>query len=323
MLRDIGFVCPILIHQPISRLKNGGRRSGETHQRATSSPLPPNAPLSPPLPFWLCSYKNVKPPKSATSTPRNMLHSQQMPTKSTGRRGFLKAVALASGAAAAQTPPQTPAPSATPHPPPPVILPRSSMRYPRIYTGRQLAMLAMPLGGIAAGSISLGGRGQLRDWELFNRPDKGRSPEYAFASIWAQAGSRKPVAHVLEARLMPPYEGPDGLGSKNAPGLSRLEGATFTGEFPIAQIAFHDSRLPVNVSLDAFSPFIPLDADDSGLPVAILRYRVHNPGKDAATVSIAWSIENPIGVGSHDPVKLRPGEQRINEYRESGNLKAL
>jgi uncharacterized protein (DUF608 family) len=129
------------------------------------------------------------------------------------------------------------------------------MRYPRVYTGRQLAMLAMPLGGIAAGSISLGGRGQLRDWELFNRPDKGRSPEYAFASIWAQAGSRKPVAHVLEARLMPPYEGPDGLGSKNAPGLTRLEGATFTGEFPIAQIALRDSRLPVNVSLDAFSPF--------------------------------------------------------------------
>jgi hypothetical protein len=88
------------------------------------------------------------------------------------------------------------------------------MRSPRVYTGRQLAMLAMPLGGVGAGNISLGGRGQLRDWESFNRPDKGRSPEYAFASIWAQAGSRKPVAHVLEARRMPPYEGPDGLGSK-------------------------------------------------------------------------------------------------------------
>ena len=120
-----------------------------------------------------------------------MLHSHQI-TKPTGRRGFLKSVALAAsplGSAAAQTPPKTtPAPSApaaAPPPPPPITLPRSSMRYPRVYTGRQLAMLAMPLGGIAAGSISLGGRGQLRDWELFNRPDKGRSPEYAFASIWA------------------------------------------------------------------------------------------------------------------------------------------
>ena len=41
---------------------------------------------------------------------------------------------------------------------------------------------------------------------------------------------------------------------QNAPSLTRLESATFTSEFPIAQIALHDSRLPVNVSLDAFSP---------------------------------------------------------------------
>jgi len=248
-----------------------------------------------------------------------------MSTTPTGRRGFLKSVALAGVAShgAAQTPPQTPpAPPATPAPKP-VTLPRSSMRYPRVFTGRQLAMLAMPLGGIAAGSISLGGRGQLRDWELFNRPDKGRSPDYAFASIWAQAGNRKPVARVLEARLMPPYEGPDGLGSKNAPGLSRLDGATFTGEFPIAQIAFRDSRLPVNVTLDAFSPFIPLDAEESGLPVAILRYRVRNPGKDAARVSIAWTIENPIGASSQDVAQHHPGEQRVIEYRETDLLKGL
>jgi uncharacterized protein (DUF608 family) len=250
-----------------------------------------------------------------------------MPEKPTGRRGFLKTVALAGVplGAAAQDAAQKP-PAATPSAPPepkPVILPRSSMHYPHVYTGRQLAMLAYPLGGVGAGSISLGGRGQLRDWEIFNRPDKGRSPEYAFASIWARTGSRKPIARVLEARLMPPYEGPDGLGSKNAPGLSRLEGAAFTGEFPLAQIAFHDSRLPVNVSLEAFSPFIPLDADDSGLPVAILRYRVHNPGHEQATVSIAWSIENPIDAGYHDPVYVRKGDQRAIEYRESGDLKGL
>ena len=45
---------------------------------------------------------------------------------------------------------------------------------------------------------------------------------------------------------MPPYEGPDGLGSKNAPGLSRLEGATFTGEFPIAGIGWASVRSPAS-----------------------------------------------------------------------------
>jgi uncharacterized protein (DUF608 family) len=95
---------------------------------------------------------------------------------------------------------------------------------------------------------------------------------------------------------MPPYEAARGLGPDNAPGLPRLERATFTGEFPFAQVAFRDSTIPVRVNLDAFSPFIPLDAEDSGLPVGVLRYRVQNPVKESVSVSIAFSIENPVGV---------------------------
>ena len=166
--------------------------------------------------------------------------------------------------------------------------------YPRRFTGRQLKMIAFPLGGVAAGSLSLGGRGQLRDWEIFNRPNKGFSPAYALPSIWVQAGNSKPIARVLEARILPPYEGQDGLGSNNSPGLSRIQGATFTGEYPLANIKFEDPSLPVQVELDAFSPFIPHDADDSGLPVAILRYRVHNPGHSTAKVGVAFSIDNPV-----------------------------
>lgn len=155
-------------------------------------------------------------------------------------------------------------------------------------------MLAFPLGGIGAGSISLGGRGNLRDWEIFNKPDKGNCPSYAFPSIWVRAGDDPPIARVLEARYQPPYEGQDGLGSQNAPGLSRLEGARFTGEYPLACIDFVDRSLLVNVSLDAFTPFIPHEPDASGLPVAVLRYTVKNTTARRAHVSIAWSIENPL-----------------------------
>src|ERR1022692_1854542 len=211
-----------------------------------------------------------------------------MPTK---RRTFLKQVTLASAAApvAAQTPPAPAPPSAA----------AAEIAYPRTFTGRHLTAIGFPLGGVCAGSISLGGRGQLRDWEIFNRPDKGNSPSYAFPAIWAQSGARKPVARVLESRIQPPYEGATGLGSKNAPGLVRLASATFTGEFPLARIDFADPALPVRVSLEAFTPFIPHEPDESGLPVAILRYRVANPGGvpsgPPANVSIAWSIENPTG----------------------------
>ena len=183
-------------------------------------------------------------------------------------------------------------------------------------------MIAFPLGGVAAGSLCLGGRGQLRDWEIFNRPNKGFSPAYAFPAIWVQSGNEKPVAHVLEARILPPYEGEDGLGSNNSPGLSRLEGATFTADFPLAHLQFEDKRIPVRVELDAFSPFIPHDPDDSGLPATILRYRVTNPGSASAKVSIAFSIDNPVG--HKEKGSAPPGvDHRLNEYRSEGALSGL
>ncbi len=176
-----------------------------------------------------------------------------MPSK---RRTFLKQVTLASAAApvAAQTPAATAAAT-------PVV---ADIAYPRTFTGRHLTAIAFPLGGVCAGCISLGGRGQLRDWEIFNRPDKGNGPSYAFPAIWVQAGNRKPVARVLESRLQPPFTGSSGLGANNAPGLTRLVSATFTGEFPLARVEFADSALPVKVSLEAFSPFIPHEPDESG-----------------------------------------------------------
>ncbi len=212
------------------------------------------------------------------------------------RREFLKTVALAAGAGSAEAQ-EAPAgkPAAAPQPVP-VPAAQTSVQYPRTFTGRHLAMIAFPLGGVAAGSVSLGGRGQLRDWEIFNRPDKGHAVSYAFPSIWAQVGGGKPVARVLESRLMPPYQSGGGLSPAQVSGLTRLEDATFTGEYPLARIAFRDRDLPVTVALEAFTPFMPLDAEASGLPVAILRYTVTNPAKDTAKVSIAFSMENPAGL---------------------------
>jgi uncharacterized protein (DUF608 family) len=195
--------------------------------------------------------------------------------------------------------------------------------FPRVFSGDQLKMLAFPLGGVGAGSLALGGRGQLRDWEIFNRPNKGFSPQYAFPSIWIKAGTQEPVTRVLEARILPPYEGQDGLGSNNAPGLSRIAAAEFTAQYPLAHLQFTDASLPAKIELDAFSPFIPHDPDDSGLPVAILRYRVGNPGPATAAVAISFSIDNPVKAPTGVD-RARPKEDaRVNEYRTGNRLEGL
>ena len=190
--------------------------------------------------------------------------------------------------------------------------PRARITYPRTFAGPNLKMIAFPLGGVGTGTISLGGRGQLRDWEIFNRPDKGNSPDYCFASIWAQAKGRRAVTRVLEARLDPPYEGESGLGANNVPGLPRLAGATFTGAYPFAQIDFHDPKLSVQVRLEAFNPLVPLDAEASGLPVAILRYALRNPGSAPVKVGLAFSLQNMVGK-----------EGRQAAYREDAGVSGL
>ncbi|MBE7159531.1 MAG: twin-arginine translocation signal domain-containing protein, partial [Rhodospirillales bacterium] len=245
------------------------------------------------------------------------------------RRDFLKTLTTAAPAVAATAALGAEQQSAQPHPReriPTDETRASEISYPRIFSGPALAMISFPLGGIGAGSLGLGGRGQLRDWEIFNRPGKGEGLMYAFPSIWLQAEGEKPVAHVLEARIETPYEGPDGLGSNNVPGLSRLQGATFSGEFPRAHIDFHDDRLPVTISLDAGTPFVPLDADTSGLPLAALHYRVRNRSRKPVLASIAFSLENPVRspkAPKSDDAARKNAEDRKNEWRRGSTIEGL
>src|SRR5690349_17444396 len=241
-----------------------------------------------------------------------------------GRRKFLKTVTLGVGTLALPANSAVASGAAVP----PLFLPNESkseaIAYPRIYRGRQREMIGFPLGGVAAGCLKLGGRGQLEEWWIFNRPDKGRSPQYAFPAIRVETAGKKPIAKVLEARIMPPYSrGPSDLGSENVPGLPRLDTCTFTGEYPLARIDFEDAELPVRVELEAFTPFIPLDADESGLPLAVLRYRVTNPGASGAKVSVAWSIENPVGMERNGSGQANSGQGRQNDYREGNGVKGL
>ena len=191
---------------------------------------------------------------------------------------------------------------------------REEIGFPRVHTGPRLARISCPLGGIGTGGIGLGGRGNLQDWQIFNRPDIGNSLEYSFPSMWVQRPGAPPYSVVLERRLLPPYDlQQEGLGFANVPGLPRLDEAKFFGSFPTSRIKFEDPQCPLNVVLDAFSPFQPSDADASGLPCAVLTYEIHNPGANAAEVVVAWSISNPLGE-SHT---------RRNDPRTAGELTGL
>ena len=68
-----------------------------------------------------------------------------------------------------------------------------------------------------------------------------------------------------------------------------------TGEYPVAVLRFQDADLPIQVELTAFSPFAPLDARFSSMPLAAFVFRITNPTKQKQTVSLAALMQNPVG----------------------------
>ncbi|HEY1679143.1 MAG TPA: GH116 family glycosyl-hydrolase [Candidatus Sulfotelmatobacter sp.] len=164
---------------------------------------------------------------------------------------------------------------------------------PRVFTN--CSEIAFPLGGIGTGTVSLGGRGELRDWEIFNRPAKRRILPYSFAALWLKPEGAESTVRVVEAAPQPPFRGWEGFARHSGQGLPHFRAAHFSATYPFAHVDFEDASLPVAVSLDAFNPFIPLNVDDSSLPVAVLKYTIGNHSAKPVDIALAFSLLNPVG----------------------------
>ena len=92
--------------------------------------------------------------------------------------------------------------------------------------------LTFPLGGIGTGNVSLGSRGNLRDWEIFNRSQKGNALPNTFFAIRTQEAEsdEAPILRVLEGRIPPPNNKSHGYHPAQNGGRPRLAENTFTGE---------------------------------------------------------------------------------------------
>ena len=180
--------------------------------------------------------------------------------------------------------------------------------FPREFTDRHLARIAFPVGGIGTGGVEIGGRGDLRLWQICNRPESGDTLRYVFAAVHVARSGKKPFTSMLERRLLPPYDlwdYRDGVRGVGALEMPRMAEATFRSSFPVAEVSFADPGCPAQISLTAFSPFCPVDADDSGLPVAVFEYTARNSTHDVIDVSLALSSENPCVGARHGTNVLR------------------
>ena len=164
------------------------------------------------------------------------------------------------------------------------------------YDADHLQRIALPLGGIGTGTVSLGGRGDLRDWEIINRPAKGFRPDRAVLRPVGQAGGRPGKrTRRSKGRSRPP---PTRAGSaRTTPnhGLPRFRHAAFAAAYPFGQVLLSDPDVPLDVRLEAFNPLVPADADASGIPVAVLRFVLINRTDKRLAAAVVGSLPNFIG----------------------------
>ncbi len=163
--------------------------------------------------------------------------------------------------------------------------------YNLTYTGKYLSNLRIPFGGIGTGNILLGGRGQFEAIEIMNRPNREQRPSYTFFSIYIKKSTGENTAKILERELLPPY---NDVSSRYLNGLPRFREVECFVPYPFVYHTFQDKEIPVEIQLESYNPLIPLDADDSGIPIVIFNWLLINPTNDTMEISISFNFRNPI-----------------------------
>ena len=203
-------------------------------------------------------------------------------------------------------------------------------RYDQSHLGR----IALPLGGIGTGTVSLGGRGDLRDWEIMNRPAKGFVPMRGrtgpFFALYTKPAGGQRVSRAIEGPIEPSsYEGSHGSTVPNH-GLPRFRKCSFAAAYPLGQVYLSDPDVPLDVRIKAFNPLIPADAEASGIPVAVLRYVLVNKTPRGVTASVCGSMPNFIGIDGSGKRKdwkgdlvAVGGKANRNQFRKGRNVQGI
>jgi non-lysosomal glucosylceramidase len=192
-------------------------------------------------------------------------------------------------------------------------------------TKNELRYIGMPVGGICSGGVYVGGDGRLWLWDIFNQNQLGvvtktlpvKLESFSIKEINNTHGSLylEPLTEVS------PLQQGFALSIKQngTTVIKRLQQddwdeVTFESTYPVATIKYIDNNLPLQVSVEAFSPFIPGNADDSGLPATIQAITIKNTGSSNISVEVIGWLENKILLNSE---KKNADFSRINKITEN------
>ncbi len=156
---------------------------------------------------------------------------------------------------------------------------------PSVYGPEGFDYIGMPVSGIASGQLYLGGDGKLWHWDIFNT----KRPTRVVQAYREPTRQNSPIEQGFALRIT--SGGAVQVWPLDRRGFTDI---TFLGQYPIGYVTYRDPAMPVTVQLEAFSPFIPLNLDESCYPATILRYTVTNTGSEPVEAELAGWLENAV-----------------------------
>ncbi|MGJ7030993.1 GH116 family glycosyl-hydrolase [Niabella hirudinis] len=183
----------------------------------------------------------------------------------------------------------------------------------------ELKYIGMPAGGLHTGTVYLGGDGRLWLWGIYNDDREGVDPKTV---SWNDGSKEVPVRNRDGANYVEPTiadnkrvlaQGFAIMVKHNGQTLIKelketdWEEIRFEATYPVATIRYSDSKFPVDVIVKAGGIFIPLDAENSGLPCTVYSIEMKNKTGKPVQASVAGWLEN----GAH---KISGTEKNGSRY---------
>ncbi|HEY6250986.1 MAG TPA: non-lysosomal glucosylceramidase [Candidatus Angelobacter sp.] len=147
-----------------------------------------------------------------------------------------------------------------------------------------------PVGGFGAGTFSRSYRGEFERWHLKTGVHKYESvPANQFSVFARREGESTAYAQVLatdapasDALTTWKWNYPVGHGE-------------YAALYPKSWFQYKTAEMPVELTLEQFSPILPNNYKETSYPVAIYNWYAVNPGATKVTVSIMLSWTNMVG----------------------------
>ena len=147
-----------------------------------------------------------------------------------------------------------------------------------------------PVGGFGAGTFSRSYRGEFERWHVKTGVHKYQSvPANQFSVFAKREGDSTAYAQVLATDT--PSDQALATWKWNFP----VGHGEYAALYPKSWFHYKTAEMPVELTVEQFSPILPNNYKETSFPVAIYNWYAVNPGATKVTVSIMFSWTNMVG----------------------------